>query len=61
MCMKNEIEFDLEDYTAYLNFEQQHYIKNLAQDFFLDEENRFHPLAQKSQPRDWCQALEFTN
>jgi hypothetical protein len=28
---------------------------------FIHPDSKFHPLAQQSQPYDWCQALRDTN
>ena len=59
--MNNETEYDLTDYSSQIEHENKESEKHLLHALSMDEDSRYHPLAQKSQPYDWCQALQYTN
>lgn len=58
-------EYDLQDYTEYLraeaweNFEA--FLKEINEEELKSLEQSRHPLAQFTQPYDWCAVLQYTD
>jgi len=53
-----ETEFDLKDYSFELDCREQ---SEALAELKEEKESSLHPLARRTQPYDWCQALQLTS